>query len=270
MIQMYKFILFVLHIFLAILLTATTQIGGLIYLFVVLLITKKGKERKWKRLALFLILYLSATFLIVPFLAPEFGRQKLSGDGIRVYNSFYILCNRNYVSKDLNHVLVEIGEDFREDYPELELIVLDANFPFVDGFPLLPHLSHKDGKKIDLAFVYKEPPGTPVNGKISRMGYGVYANPHPGEFHQSVACKNQGAWQYDFPKYLSFGRINKHLVFAPEANRELIKVVANHPKVQKVFVEPHLKSRLRLESTKIRFQGCHSVRHDDHIHLQIQ
>lgn len=267
---MNKVLLIFLHFLLILILTLVTQIGGLIYLFVVLLFTKKSKASKCKRLALFFILYLSATFLIVPFMAPEFGRQKLSGDGIRVHNSFYVLCNRNYVSEELNEVLMNISEKFRKDYPEIELIVLDANFPFVDGFPLLPHLSHKDGRKVDLAFVYKEPSGELVNDKISRMGYGVYENPLEREFNQTIDCKNRGAWQYDFPKYLNFGRINNDLDFAPEANRELIEVIANHPKVQKVFVEPHLKTRLELESSKIRFQGCHSVRHDDHIHFQIR
>jgi hypothetical protein len=267
---MHKLIRILIHSLVFVFLTAITQIGGLIYLFVVLLFTKKSKARKWKRLVLFFILYLSVTFLIVPFLAPEFGRQKLSGDGIRVYNSFYVLCNRNYVGEELNEILMDISEEFRKDYPEIELIVLDANFPFIDGFPLLPHLSHKDGKKVDLAFIYKKPSGAPVNDKISRLGYGAYENPSKHEFNQTIACKNQGAWQYDFPKYLSFGRINKDLDFAPEANRKLIEVIANHPNVQKVFVEPHLKTRLELKSSKIRFQGCHSVRHDDHIHLQIK
>jgi len=267
---MYKILLFVLHILLALLLTAITQIGGAIYLFVLLLITKKSKVRKWKRLALFLILYLSATFLVVPFLAPEFGRERVTGTGISVYNWFYIFYNRNYVTRELNEVLSEVSNEFRRDYPDLELVVLDANFPFVDGFPLLPHLSHKDGKKIDLAFVYKEPSGELVNDKISRLGYGIYEAPLQQELNQTTACKKQGAWQYDFPKYLSFGRINRELVFAPEVNRRLIQIIANHPKVQKVFVEPHLKRRLKLENSKIRFQGCHSVRHDDHIHFQIE
>jgi len=265
-----KIIRFLIHVLLIVLLTAITQIGGIIYVFVILLISKRIKKYWLKRLIAFLTLYISATFLVIPFLAPEFGREKVRGKGINIYNSFYILCNRNYVSKDLNQALIEISEEFRKDYPELELVVLDANFPFINGFPLLPHLSHKDGKKIDLAFVYREPSGEVVNQKVSRLGYGVYEQTREHEFNQSTVCKNQGAWQYDFPKYLSFGRINKDLEFAPNANRRLIQVIVSHPKVQKVFLEPHLKRRLKLENSKIRFQGCHSVRHDDHIHLQIK
>lgn len=43
-----------------------------------------------------------------------------------------------------------------------------------------------------------------------------------------------------------------------------------NPAVRKIFLEPHLKTRLKLSKySKIRFHGCHSVRHDDHIHLQL-
>ena len=40
--------------------------------------------------------------------------------------------------------------------------------------------------------------------------------------------------------------------------------------IEKVFIEPHLKTRLNLTSNKIRFHGCQAVRHDDHIHLQVK
>ena len=37
----------------------------------------------------------------------------------------------------------------------------------------------------------------------------------------------------------------------------------------KVFIEPHLRRRLGVESSKLRFQGCRAARHDDHIHMQL-
>ena len=33
---------------------------------------------------------------------------------------------------------------------------------------------------------------------------------------------------------------------------------------------PHLKARLGLNSNKVRFHGCHAVRHDDHFHVQLK
>ncbi len=34
-------------------------------------------------------------------------------------------------------------------------------------------------------------------------------------------------------------------------------------------MQTRFKTRLKFNSDKIRFQGCHSVRHDDHIHVQL-
>ena len=37
-----------------------------------------------------------------------------------------------------------------------------------------------------------------------------------------------------------------------------------------IFIEPHLKNRLKIGNNRIRFHGCKAVRHDDHIHFQSQ
>ena len=37
-------------------------------------------------------------------------------------------------------------------------LALDGGFPFLDGFPLLPRLSHDDGRKLDLAFLLAADP----------------------------------------------------------------------------------------------------------------
>gem|GEM_PF-4776906 len=56
--------------------TILTQIGGIIYLISILLI-KKPNQKRLKRLGFFIGLYLFTTFLIVPNLAPFFGREKI-------------------------------------------------------------------------------------------------------------------------------------------------------------------------------------------------
>ncbi|HKK76486.1 MAG TPA: hypothetical protein VJ953_15505 [Saprospiraceae bacterium] len=42
----------------------------------------------------------------------------------------------------------------QKEAPSLRINYLDANFPFWNEFPLLPHLSHDDGKKVDISFLY--------------------------------------------------------------------------------------------------------------------
>jgi hypothetical protein len=154
-------------------------------------------------------------------------------------------------------------------YPGIKLVYLDANFPFFGGFPLLPHLSHHDGKKIDIAFIYNDQTGKVSNLKPSNSGYGVFENPRNGEINQTEICKSSAYWQYDYPKYLTFGKINNDIRFNPKATKQLIQFIIENSRVQKIFIEPHLKTRLQLTSSKIRFQGCGAVRHDDHIHVQI-
>ena len=81
------------------------------------------------------------------------------------------------MSKELHRVLIDISLQLQEHSPNIQLVYLDANFPFIDGFPLLPHLSHNDGKKIDLSFVYQDLDGNVTNDKPSNSGYGVFEYP---------------------------------------------------------------------------------------------
>jgi hypothetical protein len=56
----------------------------------------------------------------------------------------------------------------------------------------------------------------------------------------------------------------------PERTELLLHELIAAPEVQKILIEPHLKLRLHAHDAKVRFQGCHAARHDDHIHFQIQ
>lgn len=252
--------------------TIITQIGGVIYLIVILLIKQSSTKRRLKRILLFSFLYSLSTFLIVPIIAPIFGREKIKEtEVLEAHSFFYKLANRNYVKPKLNDVLQSVSIDLSENYSYgLKLIYLDANFPFIDKFPLLPHLSHNDGKKIDVSLIYKYPNGKLSNEKPSRSGYGVYEEPNEEEFDQTDTCKKQGNWQYDFPKYLTMGKSNRKLEFSENGTHELIKLILEENDVGKLFIEPHLKNRLKLTSEKVRFHGCKAVRHDDHIHFQLK
>lgn len=220
--------------------------------------------------ALFLFLYLLSTFLIVPFLAPVFGRQPIKeSEIIKAHSPLYKILNRNYVTPQLNEAITEIGNELNSKYPNIFISYLDANFPFFNKFPLLPHLSHNDGKKIDIAFIYKDN-NILTNKKPTVSGYGFFEESQNTEFNQTKACKEVGYWQYDFPKFLTFGTVNKSLKFPEKENRDFINIVANNKKIEKVFIEPHLKTRLNITNNKVRFQGCKAVRHDDHIHIQIR
>ena len=251
--------------------TVITQVGGIIYLMTILLVKKSSKRRWLKQIGIFTFLYLITTFLIIPNVAPIFGREKIKETKfIKAHSIFYKLANRNYVKPELNKSIEQIAKEFEKLNPDIKMVYLDANFPFIDKFPLLPHLSHNDGKKIDISFIYENATGQLTNKKPSVSGYGVYEMSTYAEYDQNAVCKKNGNWQYDFPKYLTLGKINKEIEFSEKGTQQLIELIIKQNNIGKLFIEPHLKNRLNLNSDKVRFHGCQAVRHDDHIHFQLK
>ena len=260
-----------LHIVTILFLTILTQVGGIVYLIVMLITRRQIKRRRVKRIGLFIVLYLLVTFLLVPLTAPVFGRERIKNtDLISAHSFFYKLLNRNYVRPELNKALQQISIGLNQKHQGIKLIYLDANFPFFNKFPLLPHLSHNDGKKIDITLVYQLQNGELTNKKPSVSGYGVFEDPEPNEYDQISICKSKGNWQYDFPKYLTLGKINKEISFSEKGTQSLVLETVKQNSIGKILIEPHLKARLNLNYSKVRYHGCHAVRHDDHIHIQLR
>ncbi len=165
----------------------------------------------------------------------------------------------------------KVSRTFAKKYPGSTVLYLDANFPFINRFPLLPYLSHNDGKKLDLAFCYLDKRTRKViNGAPSWMGYGVCEAPEPGEENMPARCAEKGYWQYSLLKKLVSDKAHQHYLFDQERTSYLIRLLSKEKGIKKLFLEPHLKQRLGLAGTsKIRFHGCQAVRHDDHLHIQL-
>ncbi|MEE9362420.1 MAG: hypothetical protein V3U92_07475 [Cellulophaga sp.] len=256
-------------IFLFVFLTIVTQIGGIVYLLSLLISKKWKKILRCKTLAIFITLYLFSTFLIIPVIAPIFGREKVRhSEKINQTNYMTVLLNRNYVRPKLNKLLEQTEKELKGT--NIEIYYLDANFPFIDKFPLLPHLSHNDGKKIDLSLIYETNNGKITSKKKSVSGYGVFEDPKLNEYNQIEKCLENGYFQYDYPKYVTFGKINKELIFSEKGTKKLIQSILKNQFLGKIFIEPHLKNRMNLKNNKIRYHGCRAVRHDDHIHVQLK
>jgi hypothetical protein len=256
------------RLILFVILTILTQIGGVVYL-ISRLVNKKIKwESRFKPLAVFVVLYSVFTFGIVPMLAPVFGREKVQNtEQIRATSYFTIICNRNYVRPELNVLLQKTAKELAGT--DIMISYLDGNFPFMNRFPLLPHLSHHDGKKLDLSFIYQTEDGEITAQQKSNSGYGVFAYPFKNEKDQTQRCLNAGYFQYDYTKYATLGRKNKALKFSEKGTKKLIQAILKNKSLGKLFIEPHLKSRMNLRDSRIRFHGCQAVRHDDHIHIQL-
>ena len=98
----------------------------------------------------------------------------------------------------------------------------------------------------------------------------MFEGPKAGEPNQISKCKDVGYSQYDCTKYLTFGSINDDLHFSEKGTKLLVETILQFDNIEKIFIEPHLKQRLKLNHPKIRYHGCRAVRHDDHIHIQIK
>lgn len=266
---MKRLLIIVLGIFIFLLLTVITQIGGFVYILSIIVCRWWKREFRFKRLLIFLLFYVIFTLVIVPVIAPIFGRERIqNSDKIKPSNFGTILLNRNYVKPELNLLLSKTSKRLRNT--EIEIHYLDANFPFLDRFPLLPHLSHNDGKKLDISLIYESKNAEISYKQKSFSGYGNFEHPKAKEHNQIRTCLSSGYYQYDYPKYLTLGKINEDLKFSEKGTAILIKKLLASDNLGKLFIEPHLKERMKLNHSKIRYHGCRAVRHDDHIHIQLK
>ncbi len=266
------FFVLVFHFVVIVLLTIISQVGGLIWFLVfVAFLMFRRKTPFFIKLTSFLGIYLLSVLFVVPNLALINGRKQLpsSKNGIIMpHNPIYFFLNRNYVSTDLFDILFEAGNSLHNQDKNIKLVYLDASFPFFEGFPLFPHFSHNDGKKIDLCYAYRKN-GSLVNHGSSFSGYGNFIEPLSGEINQTEICKSNGNVQYDFSKYISIKDYDDY-IFDMETSKMIIETLLKSPRARSMFIEPNLKARMHLNDDRIRFAGCHAVRHDDHFHFQIR
>ncbi|MEP5728850.1 MAG: hypothetical protein ABJL67_05705 [Sulfitobacter sp.] len=172
----------------------------------------------------------------------------------------YCVLNRQYVVPELKDVLMDHAQQMQARFPGTVTRVLDANFPYLTGFPLLPHLSHDDGRKVDLAFYYRDNTGYLPGTVRSPIGYFAFEDGPTTCPDNALTLRWNMSWlQNLWPAY------------RPDDFRmkAALQLLDKDDRVGKVFIEPHLKNRIDVLSNKIRFQGCRAARHDDHIHLQL-
>ena len=266
---------FLFHIVMAVLLTAITQIGGAIYLAVVIVYKTLGiKKKRWK-VGLFSLVYLLITLFVIPPIAKKNNRVPLpffksAKHHVKPQTVFTSLANRHYVRPELKSMIFEVAEQANQKYPGLDVRYLDGNFPLFEKFRMLPHLRHDNGKKLDVSFIYKDKKQKYTGRYFSFFGYGFSAKPTGTEQNLPAQCAAQGRWQYNIIEKVVPDQNGRELEFAKAENAFLIKKIVSHPNTGKVFIEPHLKTRLGLSGfNQIRFHGCWAVRHDDHMHIQM-
>lgn len=263
-------------------LTALTQLGGVIFLgslVVAWLLRRAGTRRTLAALAgaaFFLATVPLANLLVAPTLASLSGRVALPcragpQQAYAALSPIYCVLGRNYARPEVRTLLEAMTRDLSEDYPGLVVATLDIGFPVLDGFPLPPHLSHDDGRRIDLAYFYKDAAGHPAPLTApSFLGYwGFEAPATPAD----AACTDKTRWltfRWDMDWFQAF--VRQDLALDEERTAAMLRwLVEKGPEygVGKILLEPHMVKRLAVASPMIRFQGCRAARHDDHIHVEV-
>ncbi|MEO0894781.1 MAG: hypothetical protein AAFY71_00075 [Bacteroidota bacterium] len=262
------------------LLTLLTQVGGLIYLLYIPLSLQLNKriqprfKRFMAKLGSFLTVYLLFSFLIIPTLASKISNRvplPLFDHHVKPLHYGYVLLNRHYVKPQLKQIVLNVGERMDKAFPESIIAYMDAGFPFWNGYPLLPHLSHDDGEKIDIAFFFKDKEGKEINRKTPTfLGYGSGFEPQKGERDRPAECAKQGAWQYNW-MHNNLPRFPwRDYELDKARSKKMIQLFARNKAIEKILIEPHMEQRLGMtQYGKLRMVGCKAVRHDDHIHVQL-
>ena len=196
-------------------------------------------------------------------LAGAFGRAPLDCGltGAPPYGPRTIwtcLLNRHYATLPAQQALQKVSTELSADFRGARVAYLDAGFPFFDWFPMLPHLSHGDARKIDLALVYMDGAATP-----SPIGYWGFVQPRPDDPQPCTGREGWLRWNMAWLQPL-----------LPETELDvrrtaiLLGALAQDRDVHRILIEPHLRRRLGVDYPGVRFQGCRAARHDDHIHVE--
>jgi hypothetical protein len=232
-------------------LTLLTQLGGIAWVAALFF---------RRRLIVFLLAY-TALWMLASTSSPRTALPCF-GAPLRMQSPLYCVLNRHYVTADLASVAADAAAEMARVEPGTITLALDGGFPFLDGMPMIPHLSHDDGEKLDFAFFYTDADGTPLPGQTrAPLGYFAFENAQPETCPANTLTLR---W--------SLGWLQPLLPDRPldtARTAALITSLTTDPRVAKIFVEPPLAARLGLSHPKIRFQGCRAARHDDHIHIQL-
>jgi hypothetical protein len=261
-------------------LTLLTQVGGVVFAVCWVVSRFVPQVPAWRRatinIALFAALYAVTSIFVVPPLAALGGRVPLpclatADRPFAAANPMFCWLNRHYVDTRLMTLMDGLSRDIARQYPGTVTLFLDANLPFINGFPLLPHLSHSDGRKLDIAYYYRGVDGSYLPGR-KRSPIGYWAFEQPAAVDTPSPCR-AGAWLTTRWDMRFLQRLFPDRPLEPERTRAALRWLTTEGQragIERIFIEPYLAARLGVSSPLLGFQGCRAARHDDHIHIQIK
>lgn len=171
--------------------------------------------------------------------------------------------DRHFVTPAARDTLTAAARAIAARYPDEVLRFMDASGP--DGVkPFLPHLSHGDGRQIDLGLYYTDVAGRPLDRFPDTSRYGGRWPAEPVRPGEQLACPSGRSGRAEKPDPPA----NRPWRLDEARTKALLETLIADRRVRRVLIEPHLEQRLGLWGhPKLRFAGCQAARHDDHIHV---
>lgn len=170
---------------------------------------------------------------------------------------------RHFLTPLARDALIDAARALAARHTGAVLHFMDASGPEgVTPFP--PHLSHGDGRQIDVALFFETLEGRPLSAPPDTAAHGGWWPAEPPRHDETVACPQ--------------GRVGPAQKPDPPADRNwrmdeartkaLVEILIADPRVRRILIEPHLERRFDLwDHPKLRFAGCRAARHDDHLHI---
>ena len=178
---------------------------------------------------------------------------------LRPVSTSYCARHRHYVTEPALAALSDAAAGVARRHPGAVVLYMEASWPRGEK-PMPPHVSHGDGRQIDLALFYATRDGRPLASPPTASGYGAFEP--PSREAERVCVPDSGHHDRPDPPAGRGWRLDD------ERTAELIRMLSADSRVRRIFVEPHLKQRLGFGGDpKVRFAGCAVARHDDHLHI---
>ncbi len=178
-------------------------------------------------------------------------------------NPYYCRQGRHFVTPDTREALIAAATAVRDQFPAEQLRFMDASGPEgVKPFP--PHLSHGDGRQIDLALYFLDRQGQPMDAYAEARRSSRYWPAEPPRPGEELACPHgrEGPAEKPDPPAERTWRLDE------ARTKALIEALIADRRVKRILIEPHLERRLGFWGhPKLRFAGCRAARHDDHLHV---
>lgn len=146
-------------------------------------------------------------------------------------------------------------------HPDAIVHFMEASWPSGKR-PMPPHLSHGDGRQIDVALFYETTDARPLPRPPTPSGYYAFEPMRPDDFDPCVGRIRPG--DNKDPPTTRQWRLDE------ARTKTLIRALLDDRRVRRLLLEPHLKARLGFaHEDRIRFPGCNTLRHDGHVHVDV-